>query len=98
MRKAVREWGSEYAVMEKSETLSSPPDAALVGGVVLARSPGRIPWRRVSPKQSIETTRHTAFWEARLKGDEATAYQYEIYAHSGEMTLTQYIRARSPMH
>ena len=41
--------------------------------------------------------RVTAFWEARLQGDEATAYQYETYAHTGEMTLTQYIQARSPM-
>ena len=41
--------------------------------------------------------RVTAFWEARLQGDEATAYQYETYAHTEAMTLTQYIRARSPM-
>ena len=41
--------------------------------------------------------RVTAFWEARLQGDEATAYQYESYAHTGEMTVTQYIQARSPM-
>ena len=37
-----------------------------------------------------------AFWEARLKGDELTAYQYEAYAYTGEMTATQYIQARSP--
>ena len=41
--------------------------------------------------------RVTAFWEARLQGDEVAAYQYETYAHTGEMTVTQYIQARSPM-
>ena len=41
--------------------------------------------------------RVTAFWEARIQGDDAAAYQYEAYAHTGEMTATQYIRARSPM-
>ena len=40
--------------------------------------------------------RVTAFWEARLQGDEVTAYQYEIYAHTGAMTVTQYVQARSP--
>ena len=38
-----------------------------------------------------------AFWEARLQGDEVSAYQYEIYAHTGELTVTQYVQARSPM-
>ena len=40
--------------------------------------------------------RVTAFWEARLQGDEVSAYQYESYAHTGTMTVTQYIQARSP--
>ncbi len=48
------------------------------------------------PEQPI-AQRVTAFWEARIQGDEATAYQYEIYAHTGEMTVTQYIHARSPL-
>ena len=48
------------------------------------------------PTQSLRE-RVTAFWEARIKGDDAAAYQYETYAHTGEMTLTQYIQARSPM-
>lgn len=48
------------------------------------------------PVQSLRE-RVTAFWEARIKGDEAAAYQYETYAHTGEMTVTQYIQARSPM-
>ena len=47
------------------------------------------------PAESLKQ-RVTAFWEARLKGDEATAYQYEAYTHTGTMTLTQYIQARSP--
>ena len=38
-----------------------------------------------------------AFWEARIKGDEVSAFQYESYAHTGEMTVTQYVQARSPM-
>ena len=40
--------------------------------------------------------RVTAFWEARIQGDEVSAYQYEIYAYTGALTLTQYIQARSP--
>ena len=48
------------------------------------------------PTQSLRE-RVTAFWEARIKGDEVSAYQYEIYAHTGEMTVTQYVQARSPM-
>ncbi len=48
------------------------------------------------PAESLRE-RVTAFWEARIKGDEVTAYQYEIYAHTGEMTVTQYVQARSPM-
>ncbi len=48
------------------------------------------------PAESLKQ-RVAAFWEARLKGDEVTAYQYEIYAYTGELTVTQYIQARSPM-
>ncbi len=40
--------------------------------------------------------RVSAFWEARIQGDEVTAYQYETHVHTGAMTLTQYIQARSP--
>lgn len=47
------------------------------------------------PSESLKQ-RVTAFWEARLKGDEVTAYQYEAYSHTGTMTLTQYIQSRSP--
>ena len=37
-----------------------------------------------------------AFWEARLQGDEVSAYQYITYARTGEMTVTQFVQARSP--
>lgn len=47
------------------------------------------------PVQSLRE-RVTAFWEARIKGEEVTAYQYEIFAHTGALTLTQYVQARSP--
>ncbi len=47
------------------------------------------------PSESLKQ-RVAAFWEARLKGDELTAYQYEAYAYTGEMTATQYIQSRSP--
>ena len=47
------------------------------------------------PTQSLRE-RVTAFWEARIKGDEVTAYQYEIFAHTGALTVTQYVQARSP--
>ena len=40
--------------------------------------------------------RVTAFWDARIQGDEVSAYQYEIYAYTGALTATQYIQARSP--
>ena len=48
------------------------------------------------PAESLKQ-RVTAFWEARIKGDEVSAYQYEIYAHTGALTVTQYVQARSPM-
>ncbi len=37
-----------------------------------------------------------AFWDARLQGDEVSAYQYVTYARTGEMTVTQFVQARSP--
>ena len=40
--------------------------------------------------------RVTAFWEARLQGDEVSAYQYITYARTGVLTVTQYVQARSP--
>lgn len=49
-----------------------------------------------SPSAASLKQRVTAFWEARLRGDEVTAYQYEAYAYTGEMTVTQYVQARSP--
>ena len=48
------------------------------------------------PAESLRQ-RVTAFWEARIKGDEVSAFQYESYAYTGEMTVTQYVQARSPM-
>ena len=45
--------------------------------------------------QSLQQ-RVQAFWEARIQGDDIAAYTYETYAHSGEMTVTQYVRARAP--
>ena len=93
MRKAVREWGSEYAVMGKSERYR-PAGRGPLGGALLVVLVAFL--ASCQSEQSLKQ-RVTAFWEARLRGDEATAYQYEIYAHNGEMTLTQYIQARSPM-
>ena len=63
---------------------------ALVVGVVCLGAGQTAP-----PAESLKQ-RVTAFWEARLQGDEVTAYQYEIYAHTGTMTVTQYVQARSP--
>ena len=50
-----------------------------------------------APHTAPLAERVTAFWEARIKGDDVAAYQYETYAHTGEMTVTQYVQARSPM-
>ncbi len=66
---------------------------ALVALVALLGSGQTAP--ESQPSESLKQ-RVTAFWEARLKGDELTAYQYEAYSHTGEMTATQYIQARSP--
>ena len=66
--------------------------ALVVGVVCLGACQSEPPTPQIAPLAE----RVTAFWEARLQGDEATAYQYETYARTGEMTLTQYIQARSP--
>lgn len=66
---------------------------ALVALVALLGSGQTAP--ESQPSESLRQ-RVAAFWEARLKGDELTAYQYEAYAYTGEMTATQYIQARSP--
>ena len=66
---------------------------ALVALVALLGSGQTAP--ESSPSESLKQ-RVTAFWEARLQGDEVSAYQYEIYAHTGAMTVTQYVQARSP--
>lgn len=66
---------------------------ALVAGIVCL---GTAQTEPPAPQTVPLAERVAAFWEARLKGDEATAYQYEAYSHTGTMTLTQYIQARSP--
>ena len=66
---------------------------ALVAGIVCLGTAQTAP---PAPQIAPLAERVTAFWEARLQGDEVTAYQYEAYAHTGTMTLTQYIQARSP--
>ncbi len=80
--------------MEKSRRYQ-PAIRGIVGGVVLVAALAA--FLGSSQSEAGIEQRATAFWEARLQGDEATAYQYETYAHTGEMTLTQYIQARSPM-
>ncbi len=60
--------------------------AALGAGQTVAEPP---------PAESLKQ-RVTAFWEARIQGDEVTAYQYEAYAYTGALTATQYVQARSP--
>ena len=67
--------------------------ALVVGVVCLGACQSEPPAPQIAPLAE----RVTAFWEARLQGDEVAAYQYETYAHTGEMTVTQYIQARSPM-
>ena len=68
--------------------------AALVAVVAVLGSSQTAP---ESPPAETLKQRVTAFWEARIKGDEVSAYQYESYAYTGEMTVTQYVQARSPM-
>lgn len=36
------------------------------------------------------------FWEARIAGDDLTAYTYEAYSKTGRMTSTQYVQSRNP--
>lgn len=67
---------------------------ALVAGIVCLGTGQTEP---PTPQTVPLAERVTAFWEARIKGDEVSAYQYEIYAHTGELTVTQYVQARSPM-
>ena len=83
--------GSEQAEMKRSRGYQNAIRGA-VGGVVLVALAAFLFQQRAEPLEH----RVAAFWEARIQGDDATAYQYEIYAHSGNMTLTQYLRARSP--
>ena len=85
--------GSEHVVMEKSGRYQ-PAIRGIVGGVVLVAALAA--FLGSSQSEAGVEQRATAFWEARLQGDEATAYQYLTYARTGEMTLTQYIQARSP--
>jgi hypothetical protein len=53
-----------------------------------------------SEKKAGETTpleeRVKAFWDARVAGDDLKAYNYEIFAKNGEMSASQYVRARTP--
>ena len=79
--------------MEKSGRYQ-PAIRGIVGGVVLVAALAA--FLGSSRSEAGIEQRATAFWEARLQGDDLTAYQYETYAHTGEMTVTQYIRARSP--
>ena len=48
------------------------------------------------PQVAPLAERVRAFWDARLQGDEVSAYQYITYAHTGGLTVTQYVQARSP--
>ena len=49
-----------------------------------------------APHSTPLAERVTAFWDARLQGDEVSAYQYVNYAYTGELTVTQFVQARSP--
>lgn len=66
-----------------------------VGGVVLVAALVAF-FGPSQPGYELEQ-RAAAFWEARVLDDGLAAYQYETYAHSGEMTATQYVRALSPL-
>ena len=80
--------------MEKSRRYQ-PAIRGIVGGIVLVAALAA--FLGSSQSEAGIKQRATAFWEARIQGDDLTAYQYETYAHTGEMTVTQYIQARSPM-
>ena len=66
---------------------------ALVAGIVCL---GVAQTEPPAPQTVPLAERVTAFWEARLQGDEVSAYQYITYARTGEMTVTQFVQARSP--
>ena len=66
---------------------------ALVAGIVCL---GTAQTEPPAPQTVPLAERVKAFWEARLQGDEVSAYQYEIFAHTGAMTVTQYVQARAP--
>ena len=66
---------------------------ALVAGIVCLGTAQTAP---PAPQTAPLAERVKAFWEARLQGDEVSAYQYEIFARTGELTVTQYVQARSP--
>ena len=78
--------------MEKSRRYQ-PAIRGIVGGVVLVAALAA--FLGSSQSEAGIEQRATAFWEARIQGDDLTAYQYETYAHTGKMTATQYIQSRS---
>ena len=86
--------GNEHVVMEKSGRYQ-PAIRGIVGGVVLVAALAA--FLGSSQSEAGIEQRATAFWEARIQGDDLAAYQYETYAHTGKMTATQYIQALSPM-
>ena len=75
--------------MEKSRRYQ-PAIRGIVGGVVLVAALAA--FLGSSQSEAGIKQRTIAFWEARIQGDDLTAYQYETYAHTGEMTVTQYIQ------
>ena len=66
---------------------------ALVAGIVCL---GTAQTEPPAPQTVPLAERVKAFWDARLQGDEVSAYQYITYARTGEMTATQFVQARSP--
>ena len=66
---------------------------ALVAGIVCLGTAQTAP---PAPQTVPLAERVKAFWEARLQGDEVSAYQYITYARTGELTVTQFVQARSP--
>jgi hypothetical protein len=45
--------------------------------------------------ESLEE-RVKGFWDARVAGDDAKAYNYEAFSKTNKMTLQQYLQARNP--
>ena len=80
--------------MEKSRRYQ-PAIRGIAGGVVLVAALAA--FLGSSQSEAGLEQRATAFWKARIQDDDLAAYQYETYAHSGEMTATQYVRALSPL-